>query len=83
MDDSQNKCQEKPSEGLEYNSQYAEKYPYHTNEYKIYNPPPKPVGYWILDPGAFCTKFGQYRKPHRIQIWFTEKLLGWQWEDAK
>ena len=44
---------------------------------------PKPVGYWILDPGACCTKFAQYKKPHRIQIWFTEKLLGWKWEDAK
>ena len=43
---------------------------------------PKPVGYWILDPGVCHTKFGQYRKPHRIQIWFTEKLLGWKWEDA-
>jgi hypothetical protein len=44
---------------------------------------PKPVGYWILDPGAFCTKFAMYKKPNRIQIWFTEKLLGWKWEDAK
>ena len=52
-------------------------------EYKIYTPP-KPVGYWILDAGSgVChTKFGQYKKPHRIQIWFTEKLLGWKWEDA-
>lgn len=44
---------------------------------------PKPVGYWVICPGAFHTKFAQYKKPHRIQIWFTEKLLGWQWEDAK
>jgi len=44
---------------------------------------PKPVGYWILDPGPIYTKFAQYKKPNRIHIWFTEKLLGWQWEDAK
>ena len=43
---------------------------------------PKPVGYWILVPGAFRTQFAQYKKPNRIQIWFTEKLLGWKWEDA-
>ena len=50
--------------------------------FSIYNWP-EPVGYWILDPGPICTKFAQYKKPHRIQIWFTEKLLGWQWEAAK
>jgi hypothetical protein len=44
---------------------------------------PEPMGYWILDPGPICTKFAQYKKPHRIHIWFTEKLLGWKWEDAK
>jgi len=44
---------------------------------------PEPMGYWILDPGPICTKFAQYKKPNRIQIWFTEKLLGWKWEDAK
>jgi hypothetical protein len=44
---------------------------------------PKPVGYWILDPGVFSTKFAQYKKHTRLQIWFTEKLLGWKWEDAK
>ena len=56
----------------------------YTTEYKVWNPPPKPVGYWILDAGSgVChTKFAQYKKPHRIQIWFTEKLLGWKWEDA-
>ena len=37
----------------------------------------------IICPEALKTTFAQYRKPHRIQIWFTEKLLGWQWEDAK
>lgn len=44
---------------------------------------PKPVGYWILDPGVCSTKFAQYKKHTRLQIWFTEKLLGWKWEDAK
>lgn len=43
---------------------------------------PKAVGYWVLYPGAFRTSFAMYKKPHRIQIWFTEKLLGWKWEDA-
>jgi hypothetical protein len=44
---------------------------------------PKAVGYWVLYPGAFRTSFAMYKKPNRIQIWFTEKLLGWKWEDAK
>ena len=44
---------------------------------------PKPVGYWVICPGAFKTTFAMYKKPHRIQIWFTEKLLGWQWENPK
>ena len=44
---------------------------------------PKPVGYWVICPGAFRTTFAMYKKPHRIQIWFTEKLLGWQWENPK
>ena len=44
---------------------------------------PKPVGYWVICPGAFITSFAMYKKPHRIQIWFTEKLLGWQWENPK
>ena len=44
---------------------------------------PKPVGYWVICPGAFRTSFAIYKKPHRIQIWFTEKLLGWQWENPK
>ena len=57
--------------------------PYSTEgTFSIFNWP-KPVGYWILDPGACCTKFAQYKKHTRLQIWFTEKLLGWKWEDAK
>jgi hypothetical protein len=44
---------------------------------------PKPVGYWVICPGALKTTFAMYKKPLRIQIWFTEKLLGWKWEDAK
>ena len=44
---------------------------------------PTPVGYWVICPGALKTTFAMYKKPLRIQIWFTEKLLGWQWEDAK
>ena len=44
---------------------------------------PTPVGYWVICPGAFKTTFAMYKKPHRIQIWFTEKLLGWQWENPK
>lgn len=44
---------------------------------------PKPVGYWVICPGAFKTTFAMYKKPLRIQIWFTEKLLGWKWENPK
>jgi hypothetical protein len=44
---------------------------------------PKPVGYWVICPGTFRTSFAMYKKPHRIQIWFTEKLLGWKWENEK
>ena len=44
---------------------------------------PTPVGYWVLYPEAPTTlKYSVYKKPLRIQIWFTEKLLGWGWEDA-
>jgi hypothetical protein len=50
--------------------------------FSIANNWPKAVGYWVLYPGAFRTSFAMYKKPHRIQIWFTEKLLGWKWEDA-
>jgi hypothetical protein len=51
--------------------------------FSIYNNWPKPVGYWVICPGTFRTSFAMYKKPHRIQIWFTEKLLGWKWEDEK
>jgi len=44
---------------------------------------PTPVGYWVICPGALKTTFAMYKKPHRIQIWFTEKLLGWKWEGPK
>ena len=45
--------------------------------------PPKIVGYWVLYPqGVMKTMFGMYHKPKRLQIWFTEKLLGWKWRDA-
>lgn len=45
---------------------------------------PKPVGGWILYDGATPhTMFSMYKKPFRIQIWFTEKLLGWKWKDAE
>lgn len=45
--------------------------------------PSKPVGYWVLS--ALTTQaisFSMYRKPTRLQIWFTEQLLGWKWKDA-
>jgi hypothetical protein len=46
--------------------------------------PPKPVGYWILDPqGLWKTKFTMHSKPTEEQIKNTEELLGWKWEDAK
>jgi hypothetical protein len=45
--------------------------------------PPKPVGYWVLYPHSTPhTLFSMYRKPMRLQIWFTEILLGWKWRDA-
>ena len=45
---------------------------------------PNPVGFWILYPeGPTNMRFSMYKKPNRIQIWFTEKLLGWKWEDWK
>jgi hypothetical protein len=44
---------------------------------------PKPVGYWVLYPQAMKNiQFHIYHKPTRLQIWFTERLLGWKWEDA-
>ena len=46
--------------------------------------PPKPVGFWVLYPGAVMqTKFGMYQRPTDEQIKATEQLLGWGWEDAK
>jgi hypothetical protein len=45
--------------------------------------PPKPVGYWVLyGQGSPYTQFSMYHKPTRLQIWFTEQLLGWKWRDA-
>ena len=45
--------------------------------------PPKPVGYWVLYAQATPTvSFSMYHKPTRLQIWFTERLLGWKWRDA-
>ena len=45
---------------------------------------PKPVGYWILDPGGVVvyTQFPMFSKPTDEQIKNTEQLLGWKWEDA-
>jgi len=45
--------------------------------------PPKPVGVWILYPGAAYThRFMMYAKPTDEQIKNTEQLLGWRWEDV-
>ena len=44
---------------------------------------PKPVGYWVLYEAApLKTKFAMYHKPTDYQIYNTEQLLGWTWEDA-
>lgn len=44
---------------------------------------PKPVGYWILYPGAASRiRFEIYARPTDAQIKNTETLLGWGWEDA-
>ena len=62
----------------------GQKVPYSSEgTFSIANNWPKPVGYWVLYPGAFRTSFAMYKKPNRIQIWFTEKLLGWKWENEK
>ena len=46
--------------------------------------PPKPVGFWVLYPGASpFTKFAMYKRPTDEQIRHTEELLGWGWEDAR
>ena len=45
--------------------------------------PPKPIGCWVLYAQATPTvSFSMYHKPTRLQIWFTERLLGWKWRDA-
>ena len=45
--------------------------------------PPKPVGYWVLNAHELpSVRFFMHHKPRRLHIWFTEKLLGWKWEDA-
>jgi len=45
--------------------------------------PPKPVGYWVLYAEVTPqTKFAMYHKPTDYQIYNTEQLLGWKWEDA-
>ena len=50
--------------------------------YKMYEPP-KPVGYWILDPGSTrsFTQFPMFAKVTDEQIKNTETLLGWGWKD--
>lgn len=51
------------------------------NEYSL-KLPPKPIGYWILDPGPeWQTKISMYKKPTQEQIENTEKTFGWKWED--
>lgn len=46
--------------------------------------PSKPVGYWVLYPKQSPhTKLPMYHKPTDYQIYNTEQLLGWGWEDAK
>jgi hypothetical protein len=48
-------------------------------------PPPKPVGYWIIDPPGSCayhTLFSVYNKPTDQQIKNTEEAFGWKWKDA-
>ena len=53
-----------------------------THNYTLYALP-KPVGHWVLYPHSTPTvSFSMYHKPTRSQIWFTERLLGWQWRDA-
>lgn len=46
--------------------------------------PPKPVGYWILDPSPTGpnTSFSMYAKPTDKQIKNTEEAFGWKWKDA-
>jgi hypothetical protein len=57
-------------------------YSTHNTHHRVYTPP-KEVGYWVLYKDAPTKlKYAMYKKPLRIQIWFTEKLLGWRWEDA-
>lgn len=71
------------NEEAQYKYEDGQKNPYtFDGSYSIPNWP-TPVGYWVLYPGAFRTSFAMYKKPLRIQIWFTEKLLGWKWEDEK
>ena len=49
--------------------------------YKIVEP--KPVGAWILYPGAPLTSiFMMYAKPTDEQIKNTEELLGWKWKNV-
>ena len=46
--------------------------------------PPKPVGFWVLYPGAVVQiRFEMYQRPTDEQIKTTEQLLGWGWKDAK
>jgi len=53
-----------------------------TTHYKFVEPT-KPVGAWILYPGApWTTRFTMYAKPTDEQIKNTEQLLGWKWEDV-
>ena len=45
--------------------------------------PPQPVGYWVLYTEVMPqTKFAMYHKPTDYQIYNTEQLLGWKWQDA-
>ena len=46
--------------------------------------PPKPVGYWILDPNPLSahTMFSIFAKPTDKQIKNTEEAFGWKWKDA-
>jgi hypothetical protein len=45
-------------------------------------PPPPPVGFWVLHSGRFETKFLMHRRPSWLTRWAMRVVFEIAWRDA-
>lgn len=50
---------------------------------KLAEPPPRPVGYWVMPGGtaSWQTKFAAYARPRWLTRVAMRHVFGWQYED--